>query len=69
MPQIIRTISPESHAIETMCRFAETAAREGDFETADAIAAHLASDQNGRFFAEAVRRFIDRAREQKERAA
>ena len=69
MPQIIRTMSPESHAIDALCRAAEQAARDGDFEKADALLAHLASDQNGRFFTESVGRTIERHKQAKEYAA
>ena len=69
MPVIVRNMSPESHAIDALCRAAEKAAREGDFPKADACLAFLAADQNGQFFTDAVARFIDRAREQREKAA
>ena len=69
MTTIVRTMSPESHAIETLCRSAEQAARAGDFPKADACLSYLASDPHGRFFTEAVAQFIRRAREAQERAA
>ncbi len=69
MDHVIRTMSPESHAIDALCRAAEQAARSGDFLKADACLAFLAADQNGQFFTDAVARFIDRAREQREKAA
>ena len=69
MPTIIHTMSPESHAVNDMCRAAEQAARRGDFATADACLAHLTSDPHARFFTEAVRQFIRRAREAQEESA
>ena len=69
MDQVIRTMSHEAHAIDALCRAAEQAARSGDFQKADACLAFLAADPHGQFFTDAVARFIDRAREQREKAA
>ena len=70
MPQIICTMSPESHAIETMCRAAEQAAHAGDFTTARDKQAELASGEGiAPLMAEAVGRFIDRCREQQQEHA
>jgi hypothetical protein len=63
-------LSDKTRAIELLCEQAEQAARAGDFTTARDKQAELAGGEGfAPLMAEAVGRFIDRCREQQEKAA